>query len=186
MNTMEKIELIADQLFVIDDFFTVRECDDYILWSEQSGYEAAKVQLDGKQVMMKNVRNNSRITFTDQQLADRIWEKIRPYVIPRFGNSTAIGLNELFRFYKYEPGQRFKKHIDGSYIRNETEASYFTLMIYLNDDFEGGETTFDSHTIVPKRGQALVFEHTRRHAGEPILSGVKYVLRTDIMYKTAV
>lgn len=181
---MKKIEFVPNKLFVIDKFFSERECDDAILWSEQHGYEEAKVQIDGKQVMMKNVRNNSRITFLDQQFADRLWERIRPFVVEHLGNRIAIGLNELFRFYKYEPGQRFKRHMDGSYVRNESEASYFTLMIYLNEDFEGGETTFDEHTIVPKKGQALVFEHSQRHAGEPILSGVKYVLRTDIMYKT--
>lgn len=183
---MKKFDLIQEQLFIIEDFMTSNECENYILWSEQSCYEEAKIQLDGKQVMMKNIRNNSRITFIDHQLSERIWEKIQPFVVERFGNSTAIGLNELFRFYKYEPGQRFKRHIDGSYIRNEHEASYFTLMIYLNDDFEGGETTFDSHTIRPKKGQALVFEHGLRHAGEPLLSGIKYVLRTDIMYKITV
>lgn len=181
---MKKIEFIPNQLFVIEDFFSVLECDDYTIWSEQRGYEEAKVQIDGKQIMMKNVRNNSRITFIDQQLADRIWKKIRPFVVERFENSVAIGLNELFRFYKYEPGQRFKRHIDGSYIRNEQEVSYFTLMIYLNDDFEGGETSFEGYKIVPKKGQALIFEHSLRHAGEPILKGVKYVLRTDIMHKT--
>jgi prolyl 4-hydroxylase len=180
---MRKIELIPQQLFVIDDFFSEHECEEYILWSEQNGYEEAKVQIDGKQTMMKNVRNNSRITYIDQKLAERLWEKIQPSVVARLGSNVAIGLNELFRFYKYESGQRFKRHIDGSYIRNEREMSLFTLMIYLNDDFEGGETTFEMHTIAPKKGQALVFEHSLRHAGEPILAGVKYVLRTDIMYR---
>ncbi len=180
---MEKIEFISDQLFVIDNFLSDSECNDFIIWSEQRGYEEAKVQIDGQQVMMKNIRNNSRITFSDEQLANRIWEKLRPFIVSNFENRTAIGLNELFRFYKYEPGQRFKRHRDGSYVRNETEASYYTLMIYLNHGFEGGETTFEEHTIVPKKGQALVFEHSLRHAGEPIISGLKYVLRTDIMYK---
>ncbi|MGV3612262.1 MAG: prolyl hydroxylase family protein [Fluviicola sp.] len=183
---MEKIEFITGQLFVINDFFSDAACDEAILWSEERGYEEAKVQIDGQQVMMKNIRNNSRFTFSDQELADRIWEKLQPFVITPFGNSLAIGLNELFRFYKYESGQRFKRHRDGSYIRNETEASYYTLMIYLNDGFEGGETTFEEHTIVPQKGQALVFEHSLRHAGEPIVSGTKYVLRTDIMYKTGI
>ncbi|MNV23162.1 Poxvirus C4/C10 protein [compost metagenome] len=181
---MKKRELIPDALFVIDDFLSVQECDDYILWSEQQGYEEAKVQLDGGQVMMKNIRNNSRIVFPDHVLAEKIWNKVAPFVVRKFGNSEAIGLNELFRFYRYESGQRFKKHKDGSYVRNETEASYFTLMLYLNDDFEGGETSFETHVIRPEKGQVLIFEHGLKHAGEPIISGVKYVLRTDIMYKT--
>ena len=30
---------------------------------------------------------------------------------------------------------------------------------------------------------ALLFHHSLRHEGKSIVSGVKYVLRTDIMYK---
>lgn len=181
---MIKTELIPYRLFTLDHFLSDTECDDLVIWSEQRGYEEAKVQIHGKQVMMKNIRNNSRITFFDQALADRIWLKITPFFDGKYGNSKAIGLNELFRFYKYEPGQQFKKHRDGSYIRNSSEASYYTLMIYLNDHFTGGETVFQDHVILPQKGQALVFEHSLVHSGEPVVAGVKYVLRTDIMFRT--
>jgi predicted 2-oxoglutarate/Fe(II)-dependent dioxygenase YbiX len=58
------------------------------------------------------------------------------------GNRVPLGLNELFRFYRYQRGHQFKGHFDQSYIRSETEASYYTFMIYLNDNYEGGQTTF--------------------------------------------
>lgn len=170
-------------LYLIEDFFTPQECDELILWSEQKGYEEAKVQVYGKEIMLKAVRNNSRITFVDFDLAERLWEKFKPFAVEKFANSEVLGFNEMFRFYKYEPGQRFKKHIDGSYVRNEEESSYFTFMIYLNDDFEGGHTTFQYHDVKPRKGMALVFYHGIKHSGEEIQSGTKYVLRTDIMYK---
>ena len=89
----------------------------------------------------------------------------------------------MFRIYKYSPGQRFKMHRDGSYIRNEHEKSFYTFLIYLNDDFEGGETEFEGlFTVAPKKGSALVFHHPLRHEGKTLISGLKYVLRTDIMY----
>lgn len=181
---MKKKELIPFRLFTLDDFLSSRECEDLIIWSEQQGYEEAKVQIHGKQVMMKNIRNNSRITFFDQALADKIWLKVQPFFEETYGDQRAVGLNEMFRFYKYEVGERFNKHRDGSYVRNGEEASYYTLMIYLNDDFEGGETSFEKHIIRPEKGQALIFEHSLIHAGEPITSGIKYVLRTDIMFRT--
>jgi hypothetical protein len=74
----------------LNDFFTARECDDYIIWSEQKGYEEAKVLIDGKQVMMNNIRNNSPITYIDEHLADRIWEKIQPFIVGRFESMIAI------------------------------------------------------------------------------------------------
>jgi len=89
----------------------------------------------------------------------------------------------MFRIYKYSSGQRFKMHRDGSYIRNENEKSFYTFLIYLNDDFEGGETEFENlFTVAPKKGSALVFYHPLRHEGKTLISGLKYVLRTDIMY----
>lgn len=179
---MKRIDL-EPFLYLIEDFFSEQECNDLIFWSEQKGYEEAKVQVYGKEIMVKGVRNNSRVTFIDVDLANRIWEKFKPYAIEEFGNSSAIGLNEFFRFYRYEKDQYFKKHIDGSYVRGIGEASCFTFMIYLNDDFEGGETTFENHTILPKKGTALIFHHPMKHAGEEIRSGVKYALRTDVMYK---
>lgn len=179
---MKRIDLDTN-LYLIEDFFNAQECDDLIIWSEQRVYEDAKIQAFGKEIMAKGVRNNSRITFIDFDLANRIWEKFKPFAVEKFGNSIAIGLNEMFRFYRYEKDQYFKKHIDGSYVRCIGEASCFTFMIYLNDDFEGGETTFENHTIKPKKGTALIFHHPMKHAGEQIQSGIKYALRTDVMYK---
>ena len=38
--------------------------------------------------------------------------------------------------------------------------------------------------IQPKTGAAIIFKHEKRHSGNIIKKGVKYVLRTDVMYKT--
>jgi prolyl 4-hydroxylase len=76
--------------------------------------------------------------------------------------------------------------IDGSYSRNENEKSFYTFLIYLNDDFEGGETEFGNlFTVTPIKGSALVFYHPLRHEGKTLISGLKYVLRTDVMYAKA-
>jgi len=179
---MKKIEFDND-VFVIDEFITNESCEDYIALSENIGYEEAKVQIDGKQTMFKGIRNNSRILLENQELAENLYQLVKPFCPEKIDNWTISGLNEMFRFYKYEPGQRFKKHIDGTFKRNETEVSKLTFLIYLNSDFDGGETSFDNFTVNPKKGSALVFKHELKHQGNEILSGVKYVLRTDIMYK---
>ncbi|WP_286965684.1 prolyl hydroxylase family protein [Flavobacterium sp. UBA4854] len=173
------------EIYTIDNFLTVEECNELIERSEQMGFEEAEVNVDGAQKMMKMVRNNERIMYQDDEYASLLWQKLEPYVRAEVGNSTAIGLNEMFRFYKYNPSQRFKMHIDGSYKRNELESSYYTFLIYLNDGYEGGETKFATGEIIePKTGSALIFEHKQRHEGASLISGIKYVLRTDIMYKS--
>jgi hypothetical protein len=116
-------------------------------------------------------------------LASELWEQVKPMAPQQKGNSFAIGLNELFRFYRYDVGQQFRKHRDQSYIRNDKEASYYTFMIYLNDQFQGGSTTFNHLEVKPCQGAALIFEHQLEHSGSEVQEGVKYVLRTDIMFR---
>lgn len=180
---MQQVIKIADSIFIIDHFLNDAECDALIAKSEEAGYEESTITTEKGQKRIESVRNNYRVLFSDIELAEELWEKIKEKAPAKIGNSEAIGLNELFRFYRYEPGQLFKKHIDESFIRNDTEASYFTFMIYLNDGYEGGETKFDEAVIAGKKGMALIFLHSLPHEGAEVTSGVKYVLRTDIMYK---
>ncbi len=178
-----KQNTLSENIFTIDDFWTQEVCNDFIAKSEAIGYEPATVETESGQKLVTSVRNNNRVIYEDRELAELIWQQAEPYVPKQIGNSVAVGLNELFRFYKYEPGQEFKRHRDQSYIRNDGEASYYTFMIYLNGDYEGGETTFNNLTIHPKQGMALVFLHNLEHEGSPVTKGVKYVLRTDVMFR---
>jgi prolyl 4-hydroxylase len=174
---------ISEHIITIEDFWTKASCEDFIAKSEAIGYDAATVNTERGTRVIETVRNNTRVIYNDHALAASLWAELEPFAPVHLGNSTAIGLNELFRFYKYQPGQRFKKHIDQSYIRNAYEASYYTFMIYLNDDYEGGTTTFQRQIIKPQQGSALVFLHSLEHEGSEVTRGTKYVLRTDIMYR---
>ncbi|KAI9817102.1 MAG: hypothetical protein M1827_001214 [Pycnora praestabilis] len=93
-------------------------------------------------------------------------------------------------------------HCDGCYeTPDKKERSYFTLHLYLNDSssdpegepLKGGETTFHSWhdswedkerlDVEPKIGRVLIFQQRNLiHAGEELVSGVKYTMRTDMMY----
>lgn len=179
---MERIEH-APNIWTISSFRDRMACFDLIQRSERLGYEQAKVNTGKGAKVVKDVRNNDRVLFTDHELAHALWEEIRSFVPDWIGSSNAIGLNELFRFYRYTPGQQFRKHRDESYIRNSVEASYYTFMIYLNDGYGGGNTTFNDITIRPSVGMALVFLHDLEHSGDAVTSGTKYVLRTDVMYR---
>lgn len=116
-------------------------------------------------------------------------ERARPYLPPAQGQWQLSGLNERFRFYRYDPGQSFKRHYDGSFHRPNGEQSFLTLMVYLNAEFTGGQTVFyDAHDrlrarVEPAAGIALVFDHQLIHEGAPVESGRKYVLRTDVMFR---
>ncbi|WP_291726114.1 prolyl hydroxylase family protein [Bernardetia sp.] len=177
---MKATHLIENRIITINNFFSPEECKKYIALSEELGYEAATIDT-GK--VVSEVRNNERVFHKNEQLADLIFERGKDFFVPKIGNSEVVGINELFRFYKYEKGHKFKGHQDGSFIRNASEASYFTFMIYLNDGYKGGETRFIKHNIIPREGMALIFLHKLYHEGMEVLEGRKYVLRSDVMYR---
>jgi hypothetical protein len=77
--------------------------------------------------------------------------------------------------------------------------SYLTFLFYLNDNFEGGETRFyfpqttrgggmTARGVIPKRGCALVFPQGNTasllHEGSAVTRGIKYVVRTDVLYSS--
>lgn len=179
---MKPVQITPD-IFAIHEFLSDQECDHLLSHSEKTGYEPATVETEKGAKLINDVRNNQRVLYRSERLATTLWEKAAGLIPGKIGHSVAIGLNELFRFYKYEPGQQFARHTDESYIRNETEASYYTFMIYLNGDYEDGETIFDSAIIKGEKGMALCFLHSLPHAGAVVTRGTKYVLRTDIMYR---
>ena len=171
------------QIWSIENFLTAEECAELIRLSESLGYQEAEVSLPGGAKMIKGMRNNYRLLHQDEALAERYWQQLKPHCPARLDSSEAVSLNEQFRFYKYESQQRFKRHLDGRFTRNDQEESRITFMIYLNDDFTGGETAFDEVVIQPKTGSALCFIHEQKHEGCPVASGIKYVLRSDVMYR---
>ena len=173
---------IGDGIDTIPDFLTPQECGEFVAMSERIGYEAATLAtVDGAQ-LQPEIRNNNRVILDDKELVQKFWLRALPS-IPRILNGRqAIGFNERVRFYRYDPSQQFAGHVDAPFRRQNGEVSQLTFMVYLNQEFEGGETKFDEVEIVPQTGMALVFRHELFHEGATIRAGRKYVLRTDVMY----
>ncbi len=169
---------------VIESLFTPEECQALITVSEQMGFEASLVRTRQGEIVDKNMRDNDRVVFDDTELRDFLWEKIQSEV-PEIDGWKPYGLNERLRYYRYKDGQQFKPHVDGSHKIAEGDLSLVTMLVYLNEDFDGGETTFviEFQKIKPKIGMVLLFDHKILHSGMPVTNGTKYVLRTDVMYK---
>ncbi len=173
---------LPPSIIVIPDFLSEAECAAHIAACEERGFEAAMVTTLTGPARDPSLRNNDRVIFDDLELAASVWERLESHVPVMIAGRQAWGLNERWRMYRYHPGQRFARHNDAAFRRANGEQSKLTLLLYLNEDFEGGETTFVEGAVTPKRGTALVFPHELLHAGTEVRSGVKYVLRSDVMY----
>jgi predicted 2-oxoglutarate/Fe(II)-dependent dioxygenase YbiX len=78
-------------------------------------------------------------------------------------------------FVRYVSGNYYMPHSDTGLNRNDR---YFTVVCYLNEDFEGGETSFPqlNYRVAPRPGKTVIFPSTYMHCAEPIASGEKYIL----------
>lgn len=181
---------------ILDNVFTKEECDSLIKLSEETpeNYEIAKISYDDEQIIDTSYRNNQRWLHFDKKLAETFFEKIKSYIPIEFEGNIVSCLNERLSFLKYSTGEYFRSHEDGYYIRpDNSEMSYITVQIYLNDlkEEDGGATTFikdaynriyQDYSVIPKVGRVLLFEHDIEHEGSILKNGLKYCIRTDVMY----
>jgi hypothetical protein len=154
----------------------------------------ATVNSEAGRVVATQVRDSSTAVLRDPALAADLYRRVRPHVpasmTAELGGRGRVrmhvaGVHVPVRVYRYEPGQHFGLHQDQSYAGDDGTRSLLTFMVYLNDDFTGGETDFpeQEETIVPKVGTALLFQHMLLHAGKRVTAGTKLVLRSDVLYR---
>jgi prolyl 4-hydroxylase len=179
------IEVKKPLAWTVENFLAPKECQSLMQRIEDIGPTDAPVTTARGFVMMPELRNNKRVIIDDVLLAQKFFNQAKPHIPQKVGEMKVVGANERFRCYRYEPGQYFAPHYDGAYRRNAREWSLLTLIVYLNEDFTGGETNFLELklSIIPKTGMALLFQHATLHEGAAVKTGVKYAARTDIMYR---
>ncbi|MBX2801320.1 MAG: 2OG-Fe(II) oxygenase [Myxococcales bacterium] len=176
----------TDAIFTLDGFLDAAECEAHIAWSESRGFGMAPITTADGPVMAPHIRNNHRVMEDRPEVAAALWERLRPMLRVEDGaHLPAVSLNERLRFYRYDPGQQFDLHFDGWWAPpGTTLRSLLTLMVYLNEDFDGGRTRFPDAEVevIPRTGTALLFVHRQLHEGAVVTRGTKYVLRTDVMF----
>jgi prolyl 4-hydroxylase len=106
-----------------------------------------------------------------------------------------VANGEGLQVLRYGPGGHVRPHFDFLVPSNAANSESIarsgqrlsTLIVYLNDVLEGGETVFPEIglSVVPRRGGALYFEYTNSrmqvdlktaHGGAPVGKGEKWVV----------
>ena len=165
-------------MLVVDNLLTKEECTDFI-------------QLLDKEEELENMDRAfafyKRNVLISQVWSEKIYERVKPLLTPLLHNQP-FSVNTYFRFSKYEPGQYFDIHTDGVNQDEKGRRSFMTINIFLNDEFEGGETDFfDSNrnlilSAKPKPGRGAIFDRLIYHRGNVVRDGYKYLIRTDVMF----
>ncbi len=162
----------------VDDVYTPEECGRFI----------AEIERGAPRLATNNAmyRDQDRVIRDDPDAARDLLARLSEAIPERMGGLVRVGLNERLRCYRYRAGQRFAPHMDHWYQPTPTRISLLSVLVYLNADFDGGETRFMEQldeTLVPVPGRVAIFQHKVRHEGCPIVRGVKYAFRTDVLYE---
>ena len=207
-SSSDVIALVPNAVFYANNFFTEAECKAWIRQAECNiGFE----YVSHPATRFIAHRECGRIQSTNWEIARKLFErmehfqmmdKIHPYIgIDGYHGKDYLPMacNGNIRLYKYEKGMSFGKHVDGSdripEIKNgNTEI---TVLIYLSSCTSGATRFYLPHSkkkkdkdgvpFLPRAGSILFHVHGDRcleHEADPVLSGIKYVLRTDIVYGT--
>ncbi len=179
------LDLSHPLVWTTPPLLTPKECQAFIDRIEAMGFADAPITTAAGPVMRQDIRNNTRVMFDDPELARELYTRVLPHVPETLLHMKVVGTNERLRCYRYTPGQRFAPHYDGAFVRDEHERSLLTFMVYLNEDFEGGETNMLElgQSIKPQTGMGLLFQHAILHEGAEVTRGTKYAVRSDVMYR---
>ena len=99
-------------------------------------------------------------------------------------SGTRLDQGEPLQLLRYRPGGEYKPHMDA--LPAEPNQRILTVLVYLSDDYEGGETSFPHSGLSfrGKTGDALLFRNSGEdgradprtlHAGLPVTRGSKYL-----------
>lgn len=158
------------------------ECSEIIKQAETNGWGPSNIN----KLYAGNNRLNSKISANLGEL----FERIADYVPKKMNDLNISGISQQFGessllCYKYNVNDYFALHTDGVIVREDGAESVFSMVIYLNDDFEGGQTVFPEKSIEiqPETGKIIIFNSDEPHLSEMIKTGCKYIIETAIMYK---
>lgn len=175
---------------VIHGVLSPEECAQIIRMAENKGFEKAALYTDHTgHDHFSDTRKSQRCIIDSFGFAEELWRRVKAVVptVWHTASQTVVGINERLRILKYHPGDEFKMHSDGAYTAPNSDTSKITILVYLNEGYEGGFTHYSSYegmiAVVPRVGSVVLQDQALGHYVPPLQKGVKYALRTEVMYR---
>eukprot|EP00891_Asterochloris_glomerata_P005789 jgi/Astpho2/5789/fgenesh1_pg.00080_%23_48_t len=191
ISSTKQIEPFQDsyEITEIPDILTPEECERLIAFAEQD--------LEDSRVAGSEASEKSSVRISKQRwlCADDLLQDILLKIRSKCAELTGVvdtQRYECLQVARYKsPTGHYAHHHDACVKRDLCTSRsrifrQFTVLIYLNDDYTGGETDFPELNVrvKPARGKGVLFlnvdssygEHPlSRHAGLPVTSGTKYI-----------
>jgi hypothetical protein len=179
---------------VVRNVLSEEDCATLLASVNAKGFTPALLNMGGgNQKLIPGARDGHRIIVDSPELTNWLFQVLLPFLPAELDDgSRIVELNERCRFLCYTPGQQFPAHCDGTFERPENhpragDYSYVTVQLYLHDipSACGGATAFmlpGKPQHQPETGSVLLFSQDLMHEGCLVKDGVKYTLRSEVMY----
>lgn len=184
-----RVVLEKPRVRVFENFATPTECDWLIEKCRDRLRPARVYQNSATELSQHEGRSNSEASF-EFEVSDLVLSLIRD----RTARASGIPVHhfEVGMLLHYKPRETFGRHTDflQAGMHEEIEARgqrVATFLVYLSDDYDGGETEFSEagFKFKARQGDALMFLNVDQngvpdpmsvHAGLPTTRGEKWVL----------
>ncbi len=164
---------------VLANVLSDEECDELIQLSRDK-MKRSKVA-DGQEVDAIRTSSSTFFEEGENELVARIEKRVSQIM------NVPVEHGEGLQILNYQVGQEYKAHFDffKSSKKPVTNPRISTLVMYLNDVEEGGETYFPKLklSVSPQKGMAVYFEYfyddqelneLTLHGGSPVVVGDKW------------
>jgi len=186
-------------IYELDGFLTVAECDALIA-DASTKLEPSRVYTDDADLSDTPYRDSMQAWMRNE--THPVVKKINQAVAQMSGHPAEH--QEDMQVVKYGKGGFFSPHYDACYgdkefcqrMNSNGGPRLWTFMIYLNDGYEGGRTTFPKigRQIKPKKGKLIIFQNTdveqqeildeSLHGGDPVKEGTKWICNKWVRHRT--
>ena len=165
---------------VLGNVLSDEECDELVSLSKDK-LNRSKI---GSSREVNEMRTSSSMYFQDKEndLIAKIEKRVSSIM------NVPVEHGDGIQILKYTPGQEYKAHFDffASTSKAAKNNRISTIVMYLNDVEQGGETFFPklNLSVSPQKGMAVYFEYFYNdqtineqtlHGGAPVITGEKWV-----------
>ena len=166
---------------IFRSFMTADECGYLMRISEPLLHPSMVMHPQTRQLIADPIRTSDAAGFplvSERPFVHAINRRIAA------ASATTPEQGETLQLLRYQPGQQYKLHHDA--LPEGNDPRILTFLVYLNDDYAGGETAFPDARFEFKggRGDALMFRNmlpdgqpdlVTKHIGKPVTSGTKFL-----------
>lgn len=200
-NSIENIDEIINIINEIDNLDQKYKRSSWTEWKEGDFLCAYNQQYSMSEINKLEDSYKTRMSFIYKNIEESFYNVCKDYGISMKDESEPI-FDNLFNIRKYNVGGGIGPHFDQGY---EGNASKYTLVMYLNDNYEGGEISFSlshytdpnelplidddynsakernqiSFGLKPKAGSIIIFPSSPpyRHTAHSVVRGEKYIIQ---------